>query len=459
MLKKIIFPDFLAKLDRRLLLSSPLLWSSRLHHVAWFTLLAALFIAGVSMILPLRILSYDFIGFYWMMVSLIMIAGLIIWFVYLFRHNNTKQYGNRTLGREWLNLLYHYCSLVLISSVIFILPFVFLWRAHHKIEQSNLVEKVNILNVNSGFFPENEYSIRSFYESDDSMQTGVVLYGASAQMYYGNYTYRTLNKKLFDYDTISARFYRISGKAEIKTAIAQYLDVAKKEGITHSYSVDEIAALYDDTLGYQPSGNFEVANMQFNSQIKDVIDQPFDAFDYFGFVFEKLFFNVWLLIFLPILLLAISMFRNLSLKFFLIAIGVTIVLVIINAVILGITLDDSSNLTPYIVLPVFFIGWALFLLVVSIRIFSAKYYSAIEAYCLFLFNILLPLLPFVLTVCYVEYQIYEFRHNNTLEEHWIYYTRYTFYNSAHIATLLVFVLLQQLYFKPLYERLWALPKK
>lgn len=471
MLKLLLRPSFLIKFDQYLLLNHPLVWSSKIHFVAWYTLFGWIAMILLGFMVPNESLDNDFLAFYWLLAILCMVAGIIIWLFFVLRHNSTKQYGNRVIGREWVNMLCHYLSLLLITSVIFVMPFIKIVTSHIRIQSNHIVEKVNVLNVNNAFFPENEYELQQLYMPLDSLQQTVVSFKLGhSDNKYGEDSYHTLDSNFLTYDQIGPAFYEIHGKDSIRHAIENYLSVIHSMGLEHPYSVSKITALIDDTLAYKRDLTFETINASMNGAIHFKLRPYFRAISKFDFLLEKAFYTIWLMLILPIALLALTVFRNTSLKFYLISIGVTIVLVIINSIFIGLFFSDYDNKgNNLIVLGGLFIGWTIVLSIFSSRVHFLKRYQVINAYSVFLFNLLLPVLPFVFTALvfgYFEHMNYMYRctfppYHEVVDFPYPkldYQTVENWYWWMACLGLFLLIVLQQLFFKPLYERLWALPK-
>jgi hypothetical protein len=192
------------------------------------------------------------------------------------------------------------------------------------------------------------------------------------------------------------------------------------------------------------------------------IDAYFRPIYRFNFLLEGEYYFGWLLVVLPILLISLTIFRNTALKFYFISIGVTIVLVIINAMFIGLFFSDYENkATNLISLMVFFAAWALVLGYMSTKVFQLKQYRVVNAYAVFLWNLLLPLLPLIFTGLIIEYNKHLFNMMPYTESRSRYMDSETlnlWYQGMTGLGVFLFFTLQQLYFKPLYERLWALPK-
>ena len=462
-LKQIFVPDFLRKIDQHLLLKYPLIWNSKIHYVAYYCMLTWLAMATFGLLVSNVALNSDFIGFYWLLSVLSVIAGIVIWLVFLFRHNSTKQFGNRVFGREWINLFSHYICLLLITSCLYVMPFVKIVKSHLSIQKDNIVERVNVLNINGGFFPDGEYDLQQLYAVLDQEQITAVSFKLSTTgMEFGESDYQKLDPKLCTYYDISDKFSKIQGSANIKKGVEDYIKVLNSFGIAHPYKVEKITALMDDTLAYRRDYTFEAINSATKSALHRQIDAYFRPIYRFNFLLEGEYYFGWLLVVLPILLISLTIFRNTALKFYFISIGVTIVLVIINAMFIGLFFSDYENkATNLISLMVFFAAWALVLGYMSTKVFQLKQYRVVNAYAVFLWNLLLPLLPLIFTGLVIEYNKHLFNMMPYTESRSRYMDSETlnlWYQGMTGLGVFLFFTLQQLYFKPLYERLWALPK-
>jgi len=462
-LKQILVPGFLKKIDQQLLLKHPLIWNSKIHYVAYYTLLTWIAMATFGLLVSGEAMHSDFIGFYWLLSTLSVIAGIVIWLVFLFRHNSTKQFGNRIVGREWINLCTQYLCLLLITSCLYVMPAITIVKSHLSIQKDHIVERVNTLNVCGGFFPDGEYDLQQLYAELDREQITAVSFKLNpAGTEYGESEYKKLDPQFLTYNEISEKFYKIQGNANIKKGVEDYLKVLNSFGIAHPYSVEKITTLMDDTLAYKRDYTFEAINSATKSALHRQIDAYFRPIYRFDFLLEWEYYFGWLLVVLPILLISLTVFRNTAIKFYFISIGVTIVLVIVNAIFIGLFFSDYENqATNLISLMVFFATWAMVLGYLSTKVFHLKQYRVVNAYAVFLWNLLLPLLPLIFTGLIIEYNTHLFNMLPYLESRGSYMhseTRDMWYQGMTGLGVFLFFVLQQLYFKPLYERLWALPK-
>ncbi|MDI1234752.1 MAG: hypothetical protein PSX81_10760 [bacterium] len=460
-------PNFLVKVDRYLLLNFPLIWNSRIHFVAWYSLFVWLAMVVFGLLVSNELINNDFLGFYWLLSILCMLAALIIWLFFLFRHNSTKQHGNRVWGREWVNMLSQYLCMLLISSCILVMPAVKLLDSHFKIQKGNDHEKVNILNVNAGFFPQNEYDLQAIYLPMDSMHLNAISYKLSCPSnYYGYDSYHKLDSNYLIYSAVQERFYGIQGKDSIRQGVESYLTVLKSIGLSHPYSVQKITALIDDTLAYQRDLTFEDINTSINNAAHSIIDTDFTVISRFDFLLDRYFYFIWLIVLLPLTLLILTIFRNTSLKFFLITIGICILLVIVNSIVFGVFFNEYLNVGINIIaLGVIAVLWTLVLFLLSIRVFYQKRYRIVNAFAVSIFNILVPFLPLIAVSLYILYnhQMYHwYADSNNIQvcpsEYINSSEADSFFTFAVYIGFFLLVVLQQLYFKPLYERLWSLPK-
>ncbi len=464
-------PKFLKTIDSYLLLKFPLVWSSRIHYVAWYTLLCWVFMGFVSFLVPNEDINSDFLQFYFLLVSLSCLGGLIIWLVFLSRHNSMKQYGNRLFGGEWVSILCNYGCIILISSLLFMLPVITVFKAHIAIQANGIVEKVNILNTNRALFPGNDFNYietvhdpyNNKYERGKQAikmknETTYKIF-ADYRNYpnqYGHHDYKYLDREYLTSDDCYFEFKKVRGRDRIDKACRDYIRVAHELGVVYGFDANKIPALINDSLGYSRDSAFEANNELMNEQLSMKTTKYFKAINTFGFLFESLFYSGWLFISVPILLIFITLFRNLGKQFVLASIGITILLVIVNALLLFLVMKDEFENTRSMfgILELFFGAWTAVLLLVSISVYFQRSYSKVSAYCVFLFNLALPFLPAIFMELsffdHSSYMVHDYENSQRSWDFWMHW--------AHIGGLLLFLAMQQFFFKPLYERLWALPK-
>ncbi len=164
-------PNFLKRIDRYLLLNYPLVWTSKLHYVTYYWLILFLLHIPIATISNLDDLSTNDIEVFYSFTAFVVAALIIIWLVFYLRHNSSKQFGKRTPGREWVNMLCSFLCLVMISSVFFIFPGMMLFKSIKMIEKNHVVEKVNSIHLGSPFFPSRFNESISQIEAEKSVET------------------------------------------------------------------------------------------------------------------------------------------------------------------------------------------------------------------------------------------------------------------------------------------------
>lgn len=123
-IRRILFPQSLQKLDRLFLLYRPRLWALKLHYICYHALLVNILIAFLTLIFPIPI--YDLYSFSTIGFVIIGIGAFIVIFAWVdeqYKYNIEKEYGNFLKINAFLEILgYSICiALVTSTSIIFFL--------------------------------------------------------------------------------------------------------------------------------------------------------------------------------------------------------------------------------------------------------------------------------------------------------------------------------------------------
>lgn len=457
-MKNIISPPFLDRINQQLLLKYPLIWSSKIHYVAWYTILIWAVIILFSLVSNPNGLSDSFVGTYWTLASLSVLFLLIFWLNHLFKHNATKSHGTRNPGREWINMGAHFMCLILISSILYAYPAMTFLKGKAIIKSLGVVEDINKLNAGRIFFPQYLNNEKEYSNPEDNISF-LQNYSRGFYIYQLEELENGLNRDSFN----EALWYSMIGNdAKINEVITGYLKVAKDYYPEYPYNVNDIRKRISSNYSFNLDPEFVENNMKMNYVIDKKIRELTDAYCHFSFVKDKGFYFIWLLIILPIALLILTISRNVNIRFLLMSIGIGLLLIILNSVFMGLFVFsnmDKSN-TEFI-LTTFFIIWTVILIFTNIQIYQQKDYSPFNAVSVVIFNILLPFLPSIFMSIYVGSRTYNEIYIDQLGGHNsnYQYDKETLMNLSLYLGLFVFIVSQQLYFKPLYERLWTMPKK
>lgn len=458
-MKNIISPPFLNRINQFLLLRYPLIWSSRIHYVAWYTILIWAVILLFSLVSNPNGLSDSFVGTYWTLASLSVLFLLIFWLNHLFKHNATKSHGNRNPGREWINMVAHFMCLVLISSILYAYPAMTYLKGKAMIKSMGVVDDINKLNAGRIFFPQYNNNEKEEYSIASDNILFLQNYSRGFYIYQLEQLEDGLNKDSFN----EKLWYSIIGNdAKINEVITGYLKVAKDYYPEYPYTIDDIRKRISSNYAFKLDPEFVENNMKMNYAVDKKLRKLTDAYCHFSFVNESEFYFIWLLIVLPIVLIILTISRNVSLRFLLMSIGIGLLLIILNSIFMGLFVFsnmDKSN-TEFIITS-FFIVWTIILIFINIQVYQQKEYNSINAVSVVIFNLLLPLLPSIFMSIYIGSRAFNDYYYDPLGGYNIdyqYTKEFLMKVSVYMGLFLIFIS-QQLYFKPLYERLWTMPKK
>jgi hypothetical protein len=149
-IKRPLVPGFLKKIDQKLLLNKPGIWSSRIHLVLYYGVLFILFLALLAFLEPRDLRDYTTTKFWTAFVCIISVIALTVWLIYLLRFNVFKKYGNiRPLHALGTFVLYFICT-----GIIVLFPYVHAAvesiRANAAYGDEELVQDINDINIKVG---------------------------------------------------------------------------------------------------------------------------------------------------------------------------------------------------------------------------------------------------------------------------------------------------------------------
>lgn len=146
-IKRPLAPGFLNRTDAWLLLHKPDIWSTRVHLVLYYSLLAALAIAGVSYMSPLHYQEHSTVFFWTWMTGLVSLIGLVVWIIYLLRFNIFKRYGKLSAGYSVKNFICYFISIACFVLLPFLPSYMETFRTKMKYSMAELIQDVNTINT------------------------------------------------------------------------------------------------------------------------------------------------------------------------------------------------------------------------------------------------------------------------------------------------------------------------
>ncbi|MDZ7956857.1 MAG: hypothetical protein RMY34_02940 [Aulosira sp. DedQUE10] len=144
---KILFPEFLNKINHSWLLHRPRLWLIKLHYVVYYALLINVIIFFLVLIFPIKV--YHLCSF--LIVGIVIIAigeviALIYWLYKQSLYNIEKQYGNTCKSNGFLELFGYSACIMLIASVTLVFYLSVALKSAIVIPQTDLSIDLLILN-------------------------------------------------------------------------------------------------------------------------------------------------------------------------------------------------------------------------------------------------------------------------------------------------------------------------
>lgn len=146
-MKRPFLPNFINAIDKKLLLHKPDTWSTRIHIVAWFSLIFMLVLAVLGLVgFPnAREDSWNETGVG--VVALICFIGFIFWVIYLLRFNVFKKFGLQKpfAGIKMFLLLFSAVFCIVLPTYVF--PIIESILANKQYTSDEIVKDVNFMNA------------------------------------------------------------------------------------------------------------------------------------------------------------------------------------------------------------------------------------------------------------------------------------------------------------------------
>jgi hypothetical protein len=141
-------PKFLKKLDHKLLLNNPVLWTSRAHLVSWLGILSIAFLSLVFFTIPNDPRNESIVYLPTFFILIASVVGIIIWLIYLLRFNVFKRFGAYTWKSMLVSFLLMFVSLGWFVLFPFLPSAIETYRADQAFTSKELVletERMNFL--------------------------------------------------------------------------------------------------------------------------------------------------------------------------------------------------------------------------------------------------------------------------------------------------------------------------
>jgi hypothetical protein len=118
--KRPLVPAPLNRLDQWLLKNYPDIWSARTHLVLWFMLLLYVFIAAFSLLISDDPRTRSEMEYWCFAAGLLSFVGMVLWFIFLFRFNVFKRFGNLVTGDRLRTFMQYYITFVVMAIIVFV---------------------------------------------------------------------------------------------------------------------------------------------------------------------------------------------------------------------------------------------------------------------------------------------------------------------------------------------------
>lgn len=485
-----LVPSFIKKIDRKLLLNSPSVWSTRTHLVLYFSVLFAAIVSLFCLLIyrDARVGSGTeiLIGF----LTLISFIGFIFWLIYLLRFNVFKRYGNWITGDGIRTFALFFVNILALVAIPFIPLYIESAMANKQYTAEELVNDINELNINANRL---EYDLLPTYWKMDTLRIVTRSYtidrvskdtiwesvGPSDNVYNGNTKYATekdkdidlanadsiikKNDSLYylytapDYTPVSCYTLNNFSSVKIKNNLAIYNEAIKnytkpdREALTKRMKLLE-QKYHTSEFDYQYYGDIETEHTQIiskkyklrdiNNTIDTIANKKYQWKDALPISLHLMFY------FTLVLSLLVFIFRHSTVKTFFLSLLATVILSILTSLFIVMTSGNVDTL--FILFILYFIIFA----ILGFSTISAKTRSIIQGIGLNLFLFGLPFMPLVITAYYFEIKDRENRYGN-----YIYTDRTPYYIAAEIIGFALLLILIEPLFKRLYKAWYATPEE
>jgi len=246
-LRRLLFPEFLQKLDRKLVLKYPALWLSNVHYLGYFLLLATAFTVAVGAIYPLSSGGVPVIENILLTWGGLFLIPLVLWVRHQLLQSPERLFGFRKSLQAQFILAVHTLALV---GMLF-QPALFLKligaRVNSEFSVEELVEDTNALNMASAYMLVNQYDEKG---SSGIHEVSDIPYHELA--YFTSYKLEQLNRNyLANGDDVRKKLQDdFRSKTQAVTHIEKALAIMQKYGTYEAAELDANSLYEKSTKGY-----------------------------------------------------------------------------------------------------------------------------------------------------------------------------------------------------------------
>jgi hypothetical protein len=259
-----LVPAFIKKIDRKLLLNSPSVWSARTHLVLFFGLLFAALLTLFCVLVFKDVRQESSVEIISGFVALICFIGFVFWLIYLLRFNVFKRYGNWINGDGVRSFTLFFINILIMVAIPFIPSGVETYMANKQFASAEMVKNVNELNINLNKICYNKLPLKF----KQTIVTGVV----------GRYE---LNES--DHSNDTSLIWRSGYDDNLVAAVD-----AVKSGATEA--VDDVIE-EDENTNYVNKTYINIKDFTFEKQKADSIkmlnDTTFISYEYPDYVYAR----------------------------------------------------------------------------------------------------------------------------------------------------------------------------
>ncbi|MCS3795560.1 hypothetical protein [Niastella sp. OAS944] len=495
-------PGFLKRVDQKLLLNKPGIWSTRIHLVVYYGILFLLVLGVICFLEPndprANSTTEPWVGF----VSLIAGIGFIVWMIYLLRFNVFKKYGIIHPLHALVTFFLYFISTGIIVSFGYVHPIVETAKANMAYSTKEIVDDVNNINIKIYQLEYNQFQGKWDYDTVelvkkdtavaapvyDDAQTFVDTIAAPVEAVsrneYDHYQYDSTgfsNKinaadsliKLKDslylvYQTPQLQFldpylYNVGIKEHLlsdfelfrkvhghRSTLAQQDTIYKELSLLLKKYEYPVYASYPTVEVGTSDSRWEIIQKKYRlpgieSSISHVLKKKYrwngNDLQVYIRIFYYLTLGFTLLIFI---------FRHTTVRTFFLSILAGVLITIFTVLILSFARAEAIQvlvcLSAYVVL---------FLFLAS-TVFWAKKRSAISGIALNIFTLIVAAVPISLLALYYEYRHRQLRLNNIYDVEPFDLEKYAIY--AEVGGSVLLLVLISTYLSKAYRRWYALPE-
>jgi hypothetical protein len=493
--KRPLAPPFITKLDDFLLRNRPDTWSTRVHLVLWYWLLYTVALTAFYFVIPDNPLEESNIGFWIAGQIILVIVGIVLWMIYLFRFNVFKSYGDLKPGDRIKTFAVFLFTLVLLIGTVFVPPLIESYKTYVRYSPDKMIDDINEMNVllgrinkeyiNSKIEPDtiivvdnNSYipPTTSDYVWDDS--TGAYV---KAPIYMNRDDLKWMiaetdsivwinNDKLLRYTPPALQFissYRISEEyqKQLYTNFEIYnrvfTDHAPEERSSLIRKYHAIADKYmskDEGYYYYPADSLaDVMSSYSIGRVNNGIGSISSRF----FRWESVDIEISLRVCFYIgmfLTLSVFIFRHSTVKTFFLSILTAVVLTILTGIVLALGRSDEDG-----VLITAIVYYFIFL-TVSLAMSKYPTRTAVAGIALNLTVLMTPFIPILMTLLYYQYHRYDYYDMVYSPNGYDYEMpdrslEHLHYIIAEILGLVIMLILSETGYKWLFRRWYSAPEE